>query len=55
VTVLTYGHLVWKGRLDPVQTTSYYLYTLCAEVVLAAVYLFKTYWTAMRNMMYANA
>ena len=31
-----------------------YLYTLCAEVVLAAIYLFKTYWIAMRNMMYAS-
>jgi hypothetical protein len=55
VTVLAYGSCVWHGWLDPVRTTSYYLYTLCAEVVLAAVYLFKTYWTAMRNMMYANA
>jgi hypothetical protein len=32
-----------------------YLYVLSAEVVLAAIYLFKTYWTAMRNLMYANA
>jgi hypothetical protein len=31
-----------------------YLYGLCALVVLSAVYLFVTYWTGMRNMMYAN-
>lgn len=31
-----------------------YLYVLCAEVVLAAGYLFHTYWIGMRNMMYAN-
>lgn len=31
-----------------------YLYTLCAEVIVAAAYLFKTYWIAMRNMMYAS-
>lgn len=31
-----------------------YLYVLSVEVVVAAVYLFKTYWTAMRNLMYAN-
>jgi hypothetical protein len=31
-----------------------YLYTLCGEVIVFAVYLFQTYWIAMRNMMYAN-
>ena len=31
-----------------------YLYVLCAEIILAAAYLFKTYWIGMRNMMYAN-
>lgn len=31
-----------------------YLLVLCVEVVAAAGYLFKTYWTGMRNMMYAN-
>jgi len=54
-TVYGYVYGVRHGLFEPVRTTSYYLYTLCAEVVLAAVYLFKTYWTAMRNMMYANA
>ena len=32
----------------------HYLYLLCAEVILAAGYLFSTYWTGMRNLMYAN-
>jgi len=31
-----------------------YLYVLCGEVVVAAGYLFNTYWISMRNMMYAN-
>ena len=31
-----------------------YLYVLCGEVIVAAFYLFETYWIAMRNMMYAN-
>jgi hypothetical protein len=33
---------------------TYYLYGLCALVVLSAIYLFQTYWIGMRNMMYAN-
>lgn len=36
------------------ETAITYLWILSAEVVLAAVYLFTTYWTAMRNIMYAN-
>lgn len=44
--------LGYSGALMNWGTT--YLYTLCAEVVLAAAYLFKTYWIAMRNMMYAS-
>ena len=42
---------------DPVHAISWgvgYLYALCGEVVAAAFYLFKTYWTGMRNMMYAS-
>jgi len=31
-----------------------YLYILSAQVVISAIYLFTTYWTGMRNMMYAN-
>jgi len=32
-----------------------YLYVLCGEVLVAAAYLFWTYWIGMKNMMYANA
>jgi len=38
-----------------VNSTVTYLYVLSAEVVLAALYLFWTYWIGMRNMMFANA
>jgi hypothetical protein len=38
----------WSIHLDM------YLYVLSAEVVLGAMYLFATYWAAMRNIMYAN-
>jgi hypothetical protein len=31
-----------------------YLYILSGEVVIGAIYLFWTYWIAMRNIMYAN-
>ena len=31
-----------------------YLYVICAEVIICALYLFRTYWIAMRNMMYAS-
>jgi hypothetical protein len=31
-----------------------YLFTLCAAVILSAIYLFGNYWIAMRSMMYAN-
>ena len=55
LTVVGYGYLVRRGVLDPLSTTTTYLYVLSAEVVIAAIYLFKTYWIAMRNMMYANA
>jgi hypothetical protein len=33
----------------------FYLYVLCGEVLIAAAYLFWTYWIGMKNMMYANA
>lgn len=52
-TVLGYRFALSRGWAD-VTSTPTYLYVLCAEVVLAAVYLFKTYWIGMRNMMYAN-
>lgn len=36
---------VWEQR---------YVWFLCAQVILSAIYLFQTYWIAMRNMMYAG-
>jgi hypothetical protein len=53
VTVVGYMELV-KADFLGVNSAVYYLYTLCAEVILAAGYLFKTYWIGMKNMMYAN-
>jgi hypothetical protein len=41
----------WAGM----PSTTTYLYVLCGEVVIGALYLFRTYWIGMRNMMYANA
>ncbi len=31
-----------------------YIYVLCGEVIVTAMYLFRTYWVAMSNLMYAN-
>jgi len=53
VTVVAFVELLSRGTLG-VEWYTRYLYVLSAEVVIAAFYLFKTYWTAMRNMMYAN-
>lgn len=52
-TVLGFIAALDRGLLGPQHLTTY-LYVLSAEVVLAAGYLFSTYWTGMRNMMYAN-
>ena len=54
LTVWGYQVLLRLGALSEL-TAPRYLYFLCAEVILAAAYLFKTYWTGMRNLMYANA
>jgi hypothetical protein len=43
-----------RGGFLTRQHDTAYLYTLCGEVILAAVYLFFTYWAAMRNILYAN-
>ena len=53
MTVLIYRLMLVRGLAGP-QSTTTYLYVLCGEVVAGAMYLFKTYWTGMRNMMYAN-
>lgn len=52
--------IVWGYRLLLTESPEahrfdmYYLYTLCGFVIVAAAYLFKTYWIGMRNMMWAN-
>jgi hypothetical protein len=52
LTVLVDYHLVWIQHDGSWQFV--YLVTLCVEVVVGAVYLFITYWIAMKNIMYAN-
>jgi hypothetical protein len=53
-TVVTHWYLVkWKPLTFQLQATRYLL-ILCLEVFIAAGYLFKTYWTGMKNTMYAN-
>jgi len=53
ITVLGYRALLEAEVLQPASATKY-LYALCAEVLVAAGYLFKTYWIGMKNMMFAN-
>lgn len=48
-----YRLLLATGAIDA-RFDTFYLYTLCAFVILAAVYLFQMYWIAMKRMMYAN-
>ena len=52
-TVLGYQFLLAMDWISG-DTGERYLYLLCGEIVIAAGYLFSTYWTAMRNLMYAN-
>ena len=54
VSVLAYRVLAMRYPLQSADWGMKYLYALCGEVVIAAGYLFKTYWAAMRNMMYAS-
>ncbi len=52
-TVIGYQILL-RLHLLTVLSAQRYLYVLSIEVIAAAGYLFKTYWIAMRQMMYAN-
>jgi len=52
-TVVGYYVAVAKFWL-PETTGVRYLLFLCLEVIVCAGYLFKTYWTGMKNTMYAN-
>lgn len=52
---ITVGYpLLATAGLVPRTSDVPYLYTLCGWIVLAAVYLFQTYWKAMKAIMYAN-
>jgi hypothetical protein len=53
LTVYGYQFLLRLGMVK-ITTATTYLYVLCAEVIIAAAYLFHTYWIGMRNIMYAN-
>lgn len=48
--ILSGQHLMHRVILAP----TVYLYILCGYVIVAAIYLFQTYWIGMRNVMYAN-
>jgi hypothetical protein len=52
-TVTAYYAAV-RWRLLSEATAVRYLVVLCVEVLVLAMYLFKTYWTGMKNTMYAN-
>jgi hypothetical protein len=55
LTVVGYRWLIDHNRLDPLTWNATYLYVLCGEVIVGAIYLFNGYWIGMRNVMYANA
>ena len=52
-TVAGYQILLSADILTGLSATRY-IYLLCAEVIVAASYLFATYWKGMRNMLFAN-
>lgn len=54
LTVLGFRLLLHRYPLRGIEWGMKYLYVVCGEVIVAAAYLFKTYWTGMRNMMYAS-
>ena len=47
-------YLAVRRRWLSEETSVRYLIVLCTEVLIGAAYLFKTYWTGMKNTMYAN-
>ena len=49
ITCAGYDLLFRQQFIEPT-----YVYILCGEVIVAAAYLFNTYWIGMRNLMYAN-
>jgi hypothetical protein len=53
-TIVVGYQALLAGRMVAFNSWNGYLYTLCGLVIVAAGYLFNTYWIGMRNMMYAN-
>ena len=53
VTTCSFDLLRQSGKIRP-ELSMPYLYLLSGEVIVAAGYLFVTYWAGMRNVMYAN-
>jgi hypothetical protein len=54
LTILAFHELQLRYPAKSAEWGMRYLYVLSAEVILSASYLFTTYWTAMKNMMYAS-
>jgi hypothetical protein len=54
ITIGGYLLLTILNIVDGQTTGQAYLIVLSSEVIVAAAYLFINYWTAMRNLMYAN-
>jgi hypothetical protein len=53
-TIVVGYQVLLAGKMVNFNSWNAYLYTLCGLVIVAAGYLFNTYWIGMRNMMYAN-
>jgi hypothetical protein len=53
ITVVGY-RLLYDFHVVSIETLVTYIWVLAGEVIVGAIYLFQTYWIAMRNMMYAN-
>ncbi len=54
LVVLGFHELVQRRYIDAASHDLHYIYTLGATAIVAAIYLFYTYWIGMRNLMYAN-
>ena len=54
-TVAGYRTLIRLQLMNYYKFELDYIYVLCGEVIMAAGYLFWTYWAGMKNMLYANA
>lgn len=55
LAVLTTGTYAAVAIHQPLISDAIYLEILTVQIILSAIYLFWTYWIAMRNIMYANS